>query len=749
MTSEYDVFSNRPRTDDYNGWADYWRNSIGVNVIPANTAHKDTHTEWIPWQNKPIPQELHDTWKHNHKFDNGLAVIPGKVWHRPDKIGQFLVIIDADTKKAIEELCTRNEKTTSLENLGSKFLIEQHKDDLDKAHICFYSEIPFVKKSSDGIIGIEVKSAGEHGISFCCPSIHQNKDPADTNIHRYEIIGTFEPITLTKLQATELMQHINRICLKSQVKYLDKDGRISRMKPMIQQLRIDPNIRIPQGERHLTLLAVADSLLLRHLVNGKKEGMLKDFFMQINTKLCDPEPLPEGEINQIWRSANEYVSRIREESPHENGHETKSIIEEVCEAIMTKQRLLTIEETKEIWYYRDGVYVPGGDILIEKEAEAIFGYSLANRHLFEIKGHLMRKTYHQRAEIDADINIINLKNGLYNIRTGEFKEHSPDYISINQVPIVYNPESKPRLFGQFLQQVLWPLEIRTAIELMAYTFYRDNPFEIISILFGYGANGKSVFTGLLNALHGAKNVSNVGLTAMLDDKFALSDLEGKSVNIDTELTGTTIRDTSILKKITGRQPIRIQRKNERAYDTVIHAKFYFSANEVPLAYDESDAFFRRKVILSFPNKFEGNKDDPDLIKKLTTEEELSGIFNVLMVALKRLLNQNRIYINEKTIEQRRERYSIVADPVKAFLEEAVAEDSLESDTVVKERLYQAYRQFCKNHNLAILSKENLGKIVKKRFGEGRESSGKRETVWKGIKLNETYDIGFIEHTLAA
>ncbi|MFZ0511288.1 MAG: hypothetical protein WAM14_06755 [Candidatus Nitrosopolaris sp.] len=47
------------------------------------------------------------------------------------------------------------------------------------------------------------------------------------------------------------------------------------------------------------------------------------------------------------------------------------------------------------------------------------------------------------------------------------------------------------------------------------------------------ANGKSVFTGLLTALHGAKNVCNVALTAMLDDRFALSDLEGKSVNIDT------------------------------------------------------------------------------------------------------------------------------------------------------------------------------------------------------------------------
>jgi hypothetical protein len=35
--------------------------------------------------------------------------------------------------------------------------------------------------------------------------------------------------------------------------------------------------------------------------------------------------------------------------------------------------------------------------------------------------------------------------------------------------------------------------------------------------------------------------------------------------------------------------------------------------------------------------FEGKNDDPDLLAKLTTEEELSSIFNVLMVALQRLL----------------------------------------------------------------------------------------------------------------
>ena len=122
--------------------------------------------------------------------------------------------------------------------------------------------------------------------------------------------------------------------------------------------------------------------------------------------------------------------------------------------------------------------------------------------------------------------------------------------------------------------------------------------------------------------------------------FALSDLENKDINIDTELSSATIEYSAILKKLTGRQPIRIERKHQRAYDTILHAKLFFSANKIPQTADESDADYRRKIVLSFPNTFEGQNDDPDLLAKLTTEEELSGIFNILMTALRNILLRN-------------------------------------------------------------------------------------------------------------
>ncbi len=57
--------------------------------------------------------------------------------------------------------------------------------------------------------------------------------------------------------------------------------------------------------------------------------------------------------------------------------------------------------------------------------------------------------------------------------------------------------------------------------------------------------------------------------------------------------------------------------------------------------DQTNAFYRRLVIISFPNTFEEDKQDPDLINKLTTQSELSGIFNLLMYYLRLIIKNNR------------------------------------------------------------------------------------------------------------
>jgi putative DNA primase/helicase len=417
------------------------------------------------------------------------------------------------------------------------------------------------------------------------------------------------------------------------------------------------------------------------------------------------------------------------------------LVEAATIAIMEKYTFVTIQETEEIWYYKDGVYVPGGEIIIAKEAEISYKFDINSNKVTEIKGHIMRLTYHPREKFDADINIINLRNGLYDWRNNVLKDHSPRYLSINQKTIVYDKNAKPKLFGKFLSQVIYPRDIRTSIDAFAYTFYRDYEQEVLFILFGIGRNGKTVFTSLLTYLLGSRNLSNVPLPAMLTDRFALSDLENKDANIDNELTHSTIKQTAALKRLTGgsRQPVRIERKNQKAYDSILYAKLFFNANKIPASEDMSDAYNRRVTIISFPHTFDGVREDKQLISKLTIEQEISGIFNVLMTALRRILNNKELYVHEKTIEEKRVKYHMTVDPVQAFLDKAVSPDSTESDTEEKETFYRAYNRFCIKHSLPIEKIETFGRLLKsKNLSDGRQSSGERKRYWKGVRLVPEY-----------
>jgi putative DNA primase/helicase len=108
-------------------------------------------------------------------------------------------------------------------------------------------------------------------------------------------------------------------------------------------------------------------------------------------------------------------------------------------------------------------------------------------------------------------------------------------------------------------------------------------------------------------------------------------------------------------------------------------------------------------------------------------------------------------VNEKIIRERREKYELALNPIGSFIERAIALDSTESDKVIKDDLYRAYARFCKEKRLAVESKENFGKFLKKQFNyqDGREASGDRRTVWKGVKLTGIYILEDEQQMLAA
>ena len=312
---EYDPTTEPPKTT-INDWADFWRYDIGVNVIPADTRRKVTYESWAEWQDKPIPDVLYSEWKSSGAFDKGMAIILGKVWHNPLKKDLYLIGIDLDNGKAIQEVAIKG-----LEDLAQRVIVEQHKDDVTKAHVLFYSHKPFPKKSSDitnidiakriksnEIPAVEVKGLGSHGILFVSPSIHQNGYP-------YEIIGTKEPDLVD-----DFVEHIDSICKKFSIPYLDGNGISNGLVP-IQDL-FKPDFTIFKGHnRHEDLMRIMESLIVRTSGILSLEE-IKPLAQQWNLKHCSP-PLDDKEFEKQWICATDFIAKKgtnQDEEEDDKGH---------------------------------------------------------------------------------------------------------------------------------------------------------------------------------------------------------------------------------------------------------------------------------------------------------------------------------------------------------------------------------------------------------------------------------------------
>jgi putative DNA primase/helicase len=260
------------------------------------------------------------------------------------------------------------------------------------------------------------------------------------------------------------------------------------------------------------------------------------------------------------------------------------------------------------------------------------------------------------------------------------------------------------------------------------------------MLVGDGANGKSTFIRLLKEFLGASNTASISLHDLQGQRFATAQLNDKHANLYPDLESKALYQTGIFKALTGEDQLTADKKFRDHFNFVNHAKMIFSANRVPeSSLDDSDAFYRRWIIINFPNKFQGSTADRTIIDKLTTPEEMSGLLNLALKALRELLASGQ-FTNDTSTDAKREQYIRLSDPVRSFVMDCV--DASPQDWVKKDEAYQAFCQYCRLKKYPDLSKVTFDK----RFRGAAEVQdyrpeigGVRVYAWKGIKLRSDED----------
>lgn len=406
----------------------------------------------------------------------------------------------------------------------------------------------------------------------------------------------------------------------------------------------------------------------------------------------------------------------------------------IAEEIKNNHSFRTTLDNEQCYRYKDGIYIEAGEQIIKTEAQKILGYASTKHRLSEIVNYIKVSTYTERTEFDKDINVINLNNGLLNIKTMELKPHTPEHLSTVRIPLTYNPKADCPHIKKFFNEIVDSKDIPVLEELFGYCLYRNYLIQKSFMLLGKGSNGKSTLLGLLVLFLDKPNISSVSLQEFAENRFAKALLYGKLANVYADLSPRALNDTGIFKMLTGGDTINAEKKFGGFFTFVNYAKLIFSANELPQTRDETEAFFRRWVIISFPHTFSEETSDKSLISSLTTDEELSGLLNIALNGLQRLLKNGR-FSNSKTSLETKEQYVRISDTVEAFTTDRI-KGTLEG-WVAKDELYNQYESYCITNNSPIKPREAFFKNIREHLNVEDfrpEVDGKRIYALKGISV---------------
>ena len=340
---------------------------------------------------------------------------------------------------------------------------------------------------------------------------------------------------------------------------------------------------------------------------------------------------------------------------------------------MEKRHFLTMRDSKEVLHYENGIYKLGGETIIEEEAERLVE-KCTTRMRIEILHTIMVNTYVDRDTFDSDPTLLNLKNGIFDMTAMKLKPHSPAVPFRSQLNVSYDQRARPKKFMRFLMEVLEDKKDRqTILEMFATALLRNTlNMEKAVMLIGEGANGKSTLLRTMTSVFGGKNVSAVSIHSLLWNRFSTASLDAKMLNIYGDISSKDLNHVGILKIIITGEEIEVEKKNKGSFIMRPYAKMFFAANRLPEVNEDTDAIYRRFLIIEFTRQFKGQDGNPTLLVELTTDEEKSGILN-LLIGYARIVMRNKHLTYEPTTEQVRARWHDRADPIMQFFNECIKE----------------------------------------------------------------------------
>lgn len=380
---------------------------------------------------------------------------------------------------------------------------------------------------------------------------------------------------------------------------------------------------------------------------------------------------------------------------------------------VTARRNFAKDKGGRLYIYEGGTYLPDGAGFVRREVKRL----LRRKHSSKWTSHKGEEVV-RYIGVDAPVlwdrptaDIVNVLNGLLDVRTRTLTEHSPEFLSPIQIPVRYDAEASCPKWERFVSGVFPEDCAALAWEIPAWLMTPDTSIQKAVLLIGDGANGKSTYLRGIQQFIGDQNVAAVSLHGLENNRFSLARLVGKLANICPDLPTEGLSNTSVFKALTGGDTLAAERKFEQQFEFVPYARQVFSANHPPGSKDASGAFFRRWHIVPFERTFDANA--PETIPRhvldasLAEPCELSGVLNK---ALDALVEVRRRGLTESDSTRRAfEDFQQTTDPFAAWLDQSTHREP--EALIPADSLWSRYNEDCKAVGRPTASKTAIGRAI--------------------------------------
>jgi putative DNA primase/helicase len=245
-------------------------------------------------------------------------------------------------------------------------------------------------------------------------------------------------------------------------------------------------------------------------------------------------------------------------------------------------------------------------------------------------------TIEDASSFNADPDLVNVLNGIFNTRTGSLEKHKPCQRFTYCIPYEYKPDADMSMINDLSHDWTGSEEKAHYLQKLAGYSITGHFREHKAIyLQGPGRSGKTTFVETIRHLLGeplakVTNFSTFTVERLPDSQnFDLAPLAEARFVIASESNHYQTFNVAKLKEFTGGGTVSAAYKFHDPFNYVARFKLWFVSNHPPSGDPGDDALWARLLVMTFPFSHIGD-EDPYLRERLWQVENMEGFLRWIL-----------------------------------------------------------------------------------------------------------------------